>query len=340
MTLLVTVICLALIFDYINGFHDAANSIATIVSTKVLTPFQAVLWAALFNFVAFFIAKFILGEFGIANTVAKTVYPEFITLPVILAGLVAAVVWNLLTWWLGIPSSSSHTLIGGFAGAAIAASGFGSVQGGVILEIAAFIFLAPIIGMLLAIALTYLMLYLFRKVSPLKAEVWFKHMQLGSSALFCIGHGLNDSQKVMGIVAAAFFAFKMSQGAHPSSIDILDMPTWVPFACFTVISLGTMSGGWRIVKTMGTKITKVTALEGVVAETAGAITLYISEILHMPVSTTHTISGAIMGVGASHRLSAVRWGVTKDLMLAWILTIPVSALMAMFFYWAFSPLYS
>lgn len=327
MTLLITIIVLALIFDYINGFHDAANSIATIVSTKVLTPFQAVLWAAFFNFVAFFIAKYIIGEFGIANTVSKTVFEEFITLPVIFAGIIAAIVWNLLTWWLGIPSSSSHTLIGGFAGAAIMASGFKAIQSTVILKIAAFIFLAPIIGMIMAFLFTLIVLHLCRRANPHKAESWFKRLQLVSSALFSIGHGLNDSQKVMGIIAAAMIA------AHPLGLgigieSIEDLPNWVAFSCFTMISLGTMSGGWKIVKTMGSRITKVTPLEGMVAETAGAFTLYLTEFLKIPVSTTHTITGAIIGVGATKRLSAVRWGVTKNLMVAWVLTIPVSALLA------------
>ncbi|OAV72949.1 Low-affinity inorganic phosphate transporter 1 [Bacteroidales bacterium Barb6] len=326
MTLLITIIALALIFDFINGFHDAANSVATIVSTKVLTPFQAVIWAAFFNFTAFFIAKYIIGEFGIANTVAKTVLPEFITLPVILAGIIAAIFWNLFTWRMGIPSSSSHTLIGGFAGAAVASAGFSSVQGLVILKIASFIILAPLIGMLTAVILMYTTLNLWKKARFHKAEMWFRRLQLIASALFCIGHGLNDSQKVMGIIAAALFAT-----GHIA--DITAIPTWVPFSCFTVIAFGTMSGGWRIVKTMGTKITKITPLEGVVADMSGAITLFITEILKIPVSTTHTISGAIIGVGSVKRLSAVRWGVTKDLLVAWILTIPVSAVMAMLFYY-------
>lgn len=326
MTLLIIVIVLALIFDFINGFHDAANSIATIVSTKVLTPFQAVIWAAFFNFVAYFIAKFVIGEFGIANTVAKTVLPEFITLHVILAGLIAAITWNLITWWFGIPSSSSHTLIGGFAGAAIAGAGFGSIEGMVILKIASFIFLAPLIGMLLAILLTTFTLNICKRAKPHKTDIWFRRLQLVSSALFSIGHGLNDSQKVMGIIAAALFA-----GGQIATIG--DIPDWVPIACFSMIALGTMSGGWRIVKTMGTKITKVTSLEGVVAETSGAITLFITEILKIPVSTTHTITGAIIGVGAVKRLSAVRWGVTQSLLIAWILTIPVSAVVAMLCYW-------
>lgn len=339
MVLLFTIILLAFIFDFINGFHDAANSIATIVSTKVLTPFQAVLWAAFFNFVAFFIAKFIIGDFGIANTVAKTVFPQFITLPVILAGIIAAIVWNLATWWFGIPSSSSHTLIGGFAGAAIMASGFGSIQATVILKIAAFIFLAPLIGMIMAWLLTLLVLYICKKANPHKANNWFKRLQLASSALFSIGHGLNDSQKVMGIIGAAVIVAGHTGvlDAIPESLhwmglerieNLNDLPLWIPLSCFTVIALGTMSGGWKIVKTMGTKITKVTPLEGVVAETAGALTLFITEYLKIPVSTTHTITGAIIGVGATKRLSAVRWGVTQNLLVAWILTIPVSALLA------------
>jgi len=327
MAILITIIVLALVFDYINGFHDAANSIATIVSTKVLTPLQAVLWAAFFNFVAFFIAKYLIGEFGIANTVSKTVYEQFITLPVILSGIIAAIIWNLSTWWFGIPSSSSHTLIGGFAGAAIMASGFSAIQNTIILKIAAFIFLAPIIGMIMSFLFSLLVLNICRKANPHKAEWWFKKLQLVSSALFSIGHGLNDSQKVMGIIAAALIA------SHPLGLgmgieSINDLPDWVAFACFTMISLGTMSGGWKIVKTMGSKITKVTPLEGMVAETAGAFTLYLTEFLKIPVSTTHTITGAIIGVGATKRLSAVRWGVTINLLWAWILTIPVSALLA------------
>jgi len=322
MTLLIIIVALALLFDYINGFHDAANSIATIVSTKVLTPFLAVLWAAMFNFVAFFIAKYIIGEFGIANTVSKTVDEKFIILPVILAGLLAAIIWNLFTWWKGIPSSSSHTLIGGFAGAAIGYGGFAAVHSGVVLKIAAFILLAPLIGMMMATIITVVIMNVCRNAHPHKAETWFKRLQLVSSGLFSIGHGRNDSQKVMGIIAAALFVAGGKTG------DITAIPGWVPVACFSMIALGTMSGGWRIVKTMGTKITKVTPLEGVAAETAGALTLYITEILKIPVSTTHTITGAIIGVGAVKRMSAVRWGVTVNLMWAWIITIPVSALLA------------
>ena len=318
MELLITIIALALIFDFINGFHDAANSIATIVSTKVLTPFQAVLWAAFFNFVAFFIAKHIIGGFGIANTVSKTVIEDYITLPIILSGVIAAILWNLFTWWKGIPSSSSHTLIGGFAGAAIIAHGFEAIQGSIILKIAAFIFLAPLIGMIVAFGFTLIVLYICKKAHP-------------------IGHGLNDSQKVMGIIAAALIAAH-SEGLGMGINSINDLPDWVAFSCFTAISLGTMSGGWKIVRTMGTRITKVTPLEGVIAETAGAFTLYLTEFLKIPVSTTHTITGAIIGVGATKRLSAVRWGVTQSLLTAWVLTIPVSALLAAVVYWILSPI--
>ena len=336
MMLLIVIIALALIFDFINGFHDAANSIATIVSTKVLTPFQAVLWAAMFNFVAFFIAKYLIGGFGIADTVSKTVIADFVTLPIIFSGLIAAIIWNLLTWWLGIPSSSSHTLIGGFAGAAIAKWGsLTVVKGAVILKIASFIFLAPLIGMLVAMVISVLLQWSVKRVNPHKADSWFKHFQLVSSALFSIGHGLNDSQKVMGIIAAALIATHIQHPEIGYGINsINDLPNWVAFACFTAISLGTMSGGWKIVKTMGTRITKVTPFEGVVAETAGALTLYLTEFLKIPVSTTHTITGAIFGVGSVKRLSAVRWGVTRQLLVAWILTIPVSALIAAIVYWA------
>ena len=329
MTLLIIVISMAIIFDFINGFHDAANSIATIVSTRVLTPFQAVLWAATFNFIAYFVAKHIIGEFGIADTVSKVVLKEFITLPVILSGLIAAISWNLLTWWLGIPSSSSHTLIGGFAGAAICASGFQSIHAGVILKIASFIVLAPLIGLVASSLITICVLWSFKKVHARKAENFFRRFQLVSSGMFSLGHGLNDSQKVMGIIATAMIAV--------GQIDsVSNVPDWVPLTCFGAIGLGTMMGGWRIVKTMGSKITKVTPLEGVCAETAGSLTLFLTEIWKIPVSTTHTITGSIMGVGAVKRLSAVRWKVTINLLWAWILTIPVSGLLACLIYFVVS----
>ena len=363
MTLLIVIIVLALIFDYINGFHDAANSIATIVSTKVLTPFQAVIWAAFFNVVAYFIFT----DHNVANTIAKTVHKDVITLPVILSGLIAAIIWNLLTWWFGIPSSSSHTLIGGFAGAAIAHAGFGSIEVEKITKTLSFIFIAPLMGMVIAayisivtimqniwiklaiiivsvylsvmfipfnnvikwglvvsstiFCISYLFNHLKQPPSAYRTGKMYKRLQLLSSAAFSIGHGGNDAQKVMGIIAAALVA---NGNIH----DLSNMPGWVPVACYTAIGFGTMSGGWRIVKTMGTRITKVTPLEGVSAETAGAITLFMTEKLGIPVSTTHTITGSIIGVGATKRLSAVRWGVTVNLLWAWILTIPVSAIMA------------
>jgi PiT family inorganic phosphate transporter len=468
--LLIIIIVCALVFDYINGFHDAANSIATVVSTKVLTPLQAVIWAAFFNFVAFFIFQ----DHGVANTIAKTVHEDAITLPVVLSGLLASIGWNLLTWWYGIPSSSSHTLIGGFAGAAIAHAGFESINPEPIIKTILFIVLAPMMGMIMAWLISLWFIHSFSKSiwpkivslavivgvvafistvmvtstgrligikgevrkdtagyvvtelahnSPAmkmgikkkdvllqvdgkiinsgkdldaillkhiyddeihftvhrKAEdkiidtryqtkfssramqiamygenfkwlllglivvcigiftlwlsslnfsqstVWFKRMQLVSSAAFSIGHGGNDAQKVMGIITAALIAGHV--------IDSFEqMPTWVPLACYAAIALGTMSGGWKIIKTMGTRITKVTPFEGVAAETAGAITLFVTEQLKIPVSTTHTITGSIIGVGATKRLSAVRWGVTINLLWAWILTIPVSGLLAAFVY--------
>jgi len=331
MTLLIIIIVLALVFDFINGFHDAANSIATIVTTRVLTPFQAVLWAAFFNFIAFFVAKDLIGEFGVANTVSKAVIADYITLPIIFSGLIAAISWNLLTWWWGIPSSSSHTLIGGFAGAAIMSGGFAAIKGSIILKIAAFIFLAPLIGMFIATLLSLLIHWVCIKANPNKASQWFKHLQLVSSALFSIGHGLNDAQKVMGIIGAALIVAH-SLGMDYGITSISELPVWVALACHIAIALGTMSGGWRIVKTMGTRITRVTPIEGVAAETAGALTLYLMEALKIPVSTTHTITGAIMGVGATKRLAAVRWGIMKKLLVAWVLTIPVSALLAAMIY--------
>src|SRR5450432_766209 len=256
MGFLVIVIILALIFDYINGFHDAAISIATIVSTKVLTPFQAVLWAAIFNFAAFFIFKYFIGEFRIGNTIANFVSRDFITLPVIFAGLIAAICWNLLTWWSGIPSSSSHTLLGGFIGAALAHAGALSSHGMNVINYAnvipsfLFIVLAPLIGSIVAFIITILIVNLFQKSNPYRAEKWFRRLQLGSSALLSLGHGGNDAQKVLGIIAAAMVA-------HGDLDNIRNLPNWVPAACFTAIALGTISGGWRIVKTMGTRITKV-----------------------------------------------------------------------------------
>jgi len=440
MTLLIIIIVLALIFDYINGFHDAANAIATVVATKVLTPFQAVLWAAFFNFLAYWVFGF-----GVADTVAKTAHTMEINLVVILAGVIAAICWNLLTWWLGIPSSSSHTLIGGFAGAAvahaIAVHGFsgyvgedgathywyeivswykagkdGGMPSGVLIIIA-FIVLAPLLGAFASYLISIWLLNASRKsifpkiftVALMIATVWvvsslmvpyseiekprfdshfwsvafdphnikwflvafiiltvsafclifsslnlhqadaaLKKMQLLSSAAFSLGHGGNDSQKVMGIIAAAVAVYiHTNPGVHMDSwLDVVlpnddtgvkgVMPGWIPLACYSAIAAGTLSGGWKIVKTMGSKITKVTSFEGVAAETAGALTLYFTEHLKIPVSTTHTITGSIIGVGLTKRVSAVRWGVTVSLIWAWILTIPISAILAGFVYFILS----
>lgn len=322
-TLLIVVIILAICFDFINGFHDAANSIATIVSTKVLSPFQAVLWAALFNFAAYFYFT----DHKVADTVAKIVYAHYITLEVVLAGLIAAISWNLLTWYYGIPSSSSHTLIGGFAGAGMANaiflgdSAMQAVNLAPIFKVVAFIVLAPIIGMVIAIVINLIIINISKNAKPAAAEKWFKRLQLVSSAALSFTHGGNDAQKVMGIILAALVANNVVSPDAP-------MPEWIPIACYSAIALGTMSGGWKIVKTMGTKITKVTALEGVSAETAGAVTLWVTENLGIPVSTTHTITGSIIGVGLTKRVSAVRWGITYSLVWAWILTIPVSAVLA------------
>ena len=445
-TLLIVIIVLALVFDYINGFHDAANAIATVVATKVLTPFQAVVWAAFFNFLAYWVFGL-----GVANTVAKTAETSEINLIVILSGVIAAIVWNLITWWQGIPSSSSHTLIGGFAGAAIAHAiaihGFSDytiIENGVehtkhwydivswykagksggmpsgILVIVAFIVLAPLLGAVISylisiwllnaskksilpklftlgiivgsILFVYNQMVPFEKIENPRFESsvfwsvvfeshnikWFlvafiiisistfalffstlnlnqadsvlKKMQLLSSAAFSLGHGGNDSQKVMGIIAAAVAVY-----INNGHIDITTlpewlqvvlpdddkgikgvMPAWIPLACYTAIAIGTLSGGWKIVKTMGSKITKVTSFEGVAAETAGALTLYITEHFKIPVSTTHTITGSIIGVGLTKRVSAVRWGVTVSLLWAWVLTIPVSALLATIVYYFLS----
>ena len=431
-TILITIIFLALVFDYINGFHDAANSIATIVATKVLTPFQAVLWAAFFNFLAYWVFGF-----GVADTVAKTAHTSSIDLITILAGVIAAIIWNLLTWWKGIPSSSSHTLIGGFAGAAIAHglssvsdpehAGFkivnwfkaakeGELMPSGVAVVILFIVFAPLLGMIISYFISIWLMYsskkniypkivtvilmllviwflssvmvsyddikkprfeshfwsivsepanikwflvafiffslaifnlFFSSFSTAKAEKVLKKMQLLSSAAFSLGHGGNDSQKVMGIIAAAVAVYlrmnphvDMSAGWLDLNVILPDedkgikanMPGWIPLTCYTVIALGTLSGGWKIVKTMGSKITKVTAFEGVVAESAGALTLFTTEHFKIPVSTTHTITGSIIGVGVTKRVSAVRWGVTVKLLWAWVLTIPVSAVLAAIIY--------
>lgn len=326
---LITIIVLALLFDYINGFHDAANSIATIVSTKVLTPFQAVLWAASFNFIAFFIFR----EHKVAGTIANIMSENIINFKVIIGATVAAIGWNLLTWYYGIPSSSSHTLIGGLAGAAIAAGGLAGVNTHPIFIALIFMVLSPVIGLLFAFIITVITVNVAKKSRPAKAEKWFHRLQLLSSAALSLAHGGGDSQKTMGLILTALWFYEKTVHGNTGTIAEMSMPDWLPLSCYTAIALGTMSGGWRIVKTMGTRITKVTSLEGFCAETSGAFTIFLTIVFGIPVSTTHTLTGAIVGVGATKRLSAVRWGVTLNLLWAWILTIPVSALFAAIVYY-------
>jgi PiT family inorganic phosphate transporter len=327
MELLIAVIVLALLFDFINGFHDAANSIATIVSTKVLTPFQAVLWAAAFNFLVYFIIK----DHKVANTIAKTVNEHFITLHVILSALIAAISWNLLTWWFGIPSSSSHTLIGGFAGAGMAhalfvgAKAIAAVNIHYVILILSYIILAPFIGLVIAYCITHLVTYLSQQIRPdIKGKI-FKGGQLLSSAALSFAHGGNDAQKVMAIIYVALISAKAINNDAP-------MPGWIPLACYTMIALGTMVGGWRIVKTMGLKITRITPLKGVSAETAGAITLFFTQYFGIPVSTTHTLTGAVIGTGLTKSIASVHWNVIHKMIWAWIVTIPVSAGLAAVIY--------
>lgn len=324
-TLLIVVIAFALVFDFINGFHDAANSIATVVSTQVLSPLAAVVWAAMFNFLAYWIF-----ELKVADTVSKTVNSANITLIVVLSGLIAAIIWNLFTWWRGIPSSSSHTLIGGFAGAGIAHAGsFSAIQYDKVMPTIYFIVLAPVIGMLISYIISLITLNICKNNSPSKVDKVFRRLQLVSSAAYSLGHGGNDAQKVMGIIAAALVSQKVIG-------DISQLPEWVPLACYTSIALGTMIGGWKIVKTMGQKITKLTPFEGFSAEAAGALTLFGTQHFKIPVSTTHTITGSIIGAGMTKRISAVRWGVTIQLIWAWVLTIPVSAGLAALVYYILS----
>jgi PiT family inorganic phosphate transporter len=314
-------ILVALLFDYINGFHDAANSIATVVSTRVLTPGKAVIWAAFFNFVAAF-------TFGTA--VAKTVGSglvdiSIVTFTVIFAGLVGAIIWDLITWYYGLPTSSSHALIGGYAGAAITKAGWGAILIAGWTKTLIFIVLAPLIGMSLGFLLMVAIMWTFSRTSPGRVDHWFRRLQLLSAAAYSLGHGGNDAQKTMGIIAGALFA-----GGY---IPVFRIDLWVVLAAHAAIALGTLSGGWRIIHTMGSKITKLQPVGGFAAETAGAISLFTATHLGVPVSTTHTITGAIIGVGSIRRLSAVRWGIAGRIVWAWILTIPASALIAALTYW-------
>lgn len=325
MTFLYIIIGLVLIFDFINGFHDSANSIATVVSTRVLTPFAAVLLAAIFNFVAFLIFPL-----KVATTIGKGVVdPDVINLSVIGAALIAAIIWNLLTWWWGLPSSSSHTLVGGLVGAGIASSGFGSVIYSGVIKIGIFIVVAPVLGMVIAFFLSAILLHLFKNFTPFGVDKHFRRLQLLSASAFSLGHGGNDAQKSMGIIWVALIA--TNQVAKDAPIDL-----WIVLSCHAAIALGTLFGGWRIVKTMGQKITKLKPFEGFAAETSGALTLFGATHFGIPVSTTHTITGSIIGVGATKRLSAVKWGVTTKIFWAWILTIPVSAIIGATMFFIFS----
>lgn len=327
MTFLVIIIILVLIFDFINGFHDSANSIATIVSTKVLSPFNAVLLAAIFNFIAFTIFPL-----KVASTMGKGVIdPHVINLTVIAAALVAAITWNLLTWWWGLPSSSSHTLVGGLVGAALVSSGPKAIITGGVLKISAFIVVAPLLGFVMSYILSIIVINVVKKQSPYTIDKHFRRLQLLSASAFSLGHGGNDAQKSMGIIWVALISMGM---ASPSDTR---PALWVILSCQAAIALGTLFGGWRIVKTMGQRITKLEPFEGFIAETAGALTLFGATHFGIPVSTTHTITGSIMGVGAIKGASAVKWGVTGKIFIAWIVTIPISAfigaIMFYFFNW-------
>ena len=322
----VGLIAVALSFDFINGFHDAANSIATVVSTRVLSPGQAVVWAAFFNFVA---------AFGFGTAVAKTIGKGMIdvnavTFGVIFGGLFGAIVWDLITWYFGLPTSSSHALIGGYAGAAVARAGFAAVIPSGWTKTLIFIILAPLIGLVVAWILTIIIFWLFRRASPRRVDRVFRRGQLLSAAAYSLGHGTNDAQKTMGIIAGVLFT--------AGYLKTFSIPTWVILAAHTAIGLGTLSGGWRIIHTMGSKITKLQPVGGFAAETAGAITLFIASSFGIPVSTTHTITGAIVGVGATRRLSAVRWGVARQIVWAWVLTIPAAAFIGSVTYWGVSML--
>jgi PiT family inorganic phosphate transporter len=325
LVVVILLVGMALVFDYINGFHDAANSIATIVSTRVLSPGQAVVWAAFFNFIA---------AFAFGTAVAKTVGAGMIDLNVVSfsvigAGLLGAIVWDLITWYYGLPTSSSHALIGGYAGAAVMKAGWTAIIASGWTKTLVFIVLAPMIGMTLGFLLMVVIMWLFSGTAPGRVDHWFRRLQLASAAAYSLGHGGNDAQKTMGIIAGALFA-----GGYLQLVDgKLPIPFWVIMSAHAAIALGTLSGGWRIIHTMGSRITKLAPVGGFAAETAGAISLFTATNLGVPVSTTHTITGAIIGVGSIRRLSAVRWGVAGRIVWAWVLTIPMSAVIAAVTYW-------
>ena len=318
---LVALVAIALVFDFMNGFHDAANSIATIVSTGVLKPYQAVAWAAFFNFVA--IALF---ELKVAATVGKgIVNPDFVDNQVIFGALMGAIAWNVITWYYGLPSSSSHALIGGMIGATVAKAGTGPLLAPGIIKTSSFILVAPLLGMLLSSLLIISVSWICRRKSQHTTDRWFRRLQLVSSALYSIGHGSNDAQKTMGIIWLLLIAAGATTRDH--------LPAWVVVSCYFAIALGTLFGGWRIVKTMGQRITKLKPVGGFAAETGGAMSLFLASSLGIPVSTTHTITGSIIGVGSAQRTRAVRWGVAGNIVIAWVITIPASALMAAVAWW-------
>ncbi|MFN2397522.1 MAG: anion permease [Gemmatimonadaceae bacterium] len=331
LTYVIAIIIVALIFDFINGFHDSANSIATVVGTRVLRPLPAVVWAAFFNFVALWVV----GT-AVARTIGKGMIDVSIVTPsVILGGLIGAIIWNLITWYFGLPSSSSHALIGGYAGAAVAKAGMAALIWGKPWALTLlFIVLSPLIGMLLGFSLMVAILWIFKTVSPARVDRLFRGLQLASSALFSLSHGANDAQKTMGIVMGllvsvqALFADETGWLRHLYLLDSNFVPYWLRVAAHFAIALGTLLGGWRIVRTMGTRITKLRPVGGFCAETGGAVSILLATGLGIPVSTTHTITGSIVGVGATQRLSAVRWGVAGRIVWAWVLTIPASAILA------------
>jgi PiT family inorganic phosphate transporter len=314
-------VALALAFDFMNGFHDAANSIATVVSTGVLRPYQAVAWAAFFNFLAVFIF-----HLKVAATVGKGIVdPAAVDQFVIFGALIGAIVWNVITWFYGIPSSSSHALIGGMIGATIARAGTAPLLAPGIMKTALFIFVSPLLGMLLGALLMVAVSWACLRAAPRRVDRWFRRLQLVSSALYSIGHGSNDAQKTMGIIWLLLIAANVTTRDH--------LPAWVIVSCYVAIALGTMFGGWRIVKTMGQRITKLRPVGGFAAETGGAMTLFLASTLGVPVSTTHTITGAIVGVGSAQRARAVRWGLAGNIVIAWVLTMPAAGLMAALAYW-------
>jgi inorganic phosphate transporter, PiT family len=315
-------IFVALFFDFINGMHDSANAIATVVSTRVLKPFHAVLWAGFFNFAAFFVF-----EAHVAATIGKGIIaPDLIDNAVVFGALAGAIAWNLITWWGGIPSSSSHALVGGIVGAGVAKSGFGSIVWSGLSKTIYAIVLSPFTGFVLAVMLMILMSWLFVRANPSWAEGVMRKLQLVASALYSLGHGSNDAQKTAGIIAVLLY----SNGVYKE----FTVPDWAIFSCYVVMGLGTMLGGWRIVHTMGSKITKLSPMQGACANTAGALTLFAATYLGIPVSTTHTITGAIIGAGTARRANSVRWGIASSIVWAWVITIPSSAILAALFYYA------